>query len=516
MFFGADTAGLDAFARRCAAEARALDDLRQGLEGIVRSVDWQGPDAERLRGTWSARTAPGFEHAAALLRRCGEETTAHADEQEAASATTSPGAAARPPTGSPGPGPLPGLLGAAAPALGDMIGRLGAPPSPARLGPGFPGAGLSQEISGIAPGEPDPVGDIWKYLLGERDSPFPPEDAEKEAPQTGDPVDIDLGDLGREDEPAGPPTEPTKPANWPEDMPWPPNGPATEQGDDGQYVYGDAGYGSRGDAASDERPVGTAVDEGGQGGGSAGVEQGGGFAEGRWTVSGGASATEDEHSNFTVTAGGRAGTEGEVGIGADDGTGVTVQGSAEVYAEGGVTVGADGYGVGWRAGGQTGGAVSYAETNEDGSSSIYTVEAHGEVDAHGSHYGHRVRNQDGEVTGWAMGVDVGAGASAGYSYTEERVSPEGWFRTSTTTTDGVGRGAGVEANAVISTDEISISVGGGLPVRGGADAPSGFAVGIDPNKIISDVSGGAFDADDVVATLEEVSPYRNSPLPAWA
>lgn len=522
MFHGADTEAAAAFARRCTAGARTLDELRQSLDGIVHSVHWQGPDAERLRETWSSHSAPDLERAAVMLRNRGAEMTAHADEQDAASAAegSTTGGPLTPRTDSP-TGLRQILLttaGDAAELIGGISGRTSGTPFGFGDGGGFPGVGLTHGITGIAPGEPDPGKSIWEWLLGERDSPLPdlPGDTEKDAPQTGDPVEIDLGDLGQREEPSGTPGTPTKPANWPDDMPWPPNGPTSGQGGDGQYVYGDAGYGSAGDATTDRRPVGTAVDEGDQGGGSAGTEQGGGFAEGQWTVSGGASATEDEHSNFTVTAGGRAGVDGEVGVGAENGTGVTAEGTAEVYAEGGLTVGADGYGMGWRAGGQASAGVSYAEANEDGSSSIYTVEAHGEVDAHASHYGHRVRNEDGEATGWAMGVDVGAGASAGYSYTEEWVSPDGWLQTSTTTSDGIGKGAGVEANAVISTDEISIAVGGTLPGRGGQDTPSAFAIGVNPNKIVSDVSGGAFDADDVVAKMEEISPYNNPRMPLWA
>lgn len=288
-------------------------------------------------------------------------------------------------------------------------------------------------------------------------------------------------------------------------MPWPPESTAPVD-EDGQYIYGDEGFGSSGDATNDPRPVGTQVDEGGQAEGGMGGPEGGTYGEGKWVVNGGASATQDDHSNFTVTAGGRAGGEARGAAGTDDGTGATAHGNAEVYAEGGLTVGRDGYGFGWRAGGEVSAGASYAQTNEDGSSSVYTVEADASAGIHSSHHANVVRNDEGEASGISAGFDIGGGASAGYNYTEERISPNGWFSSSVTTSDSVGKSAGANGNAVVSTDEISLSVGGGIP---GVDTGSlsGVAFGINPNRMVEDMSGGAFDADDVVATARNISPF---------
>lgn len=521
MFYGANTTELAAFARSCGSGAQALGDLLQSLDTIVLSAHWQGPDADSLRDTWASHAAPALGRATATLKGYSAEVTTHAEEQDAASAGEGLGAAGGGGGGGesavdPAPAGWRDLSGPDPLSAFQIFGGLSGRPAPSGFfagdGIGFEGMGLSQEIAGIAPGEPDMGGDFWDWVLGKRDSPLPdlPGDSDKESPQTGDPGDIDLGDLGHGDEPKTPPTEPTKPANWPADMPWPPTNQAPVD-DDGQYVYGDEGYGSTGDATNDDRPVGTRTDEGGE----VAVGTGGGYVKGKWGFSEGINVTEDEHGNVTVTVGSRGGAEVEAGGGSDDGTGVTATGTAEGYAEGGLTVGPDGYGIGWRAGGEVTGRGSYAETNEDGSSSIYTVEATAEAGAHASHYGHRVRNSDGEVTGWASGFDVGGGASAGYSYTEEHISPNGWFQHSTTQSESAGKSVGLSGHAVVSTDEISISVGGGIP---GVDTGpfSGASFGINPNRIVEDISGGAFDADDVVERFNEFSPYENPMMPAWA
>lgn len=520
-FWGADTEGLLVFASSCRAGARSMSERLEVLDTAVNGVDWVGPDADQVRTRWSSEISPSMRRIVAMLETRDSEVSSHAEEQEHASTPDGSAFLGTPPTGTAariGQGATP--LDAV--PLSHLMGVLGPPngsawSTGARDGSLRQGMGISSEIggSGIAPGEPDPIGSIWDWVFGKRDSPLPDlPGGDKEEPADPVPAPGD-GDRRRDEEPPNPADGPQKPANWPDDMPWPPAGPTGEQGEDGQYVYGDEGYGSPGDATRDDRPVGTAVDEGDQGGVDVGTDDGGVAADGQWTVNGGTSVTEDEHSNFTVTAGGRAGIEGRANAGSSDGTGAGIEGSAEIYAEGGVTVGNDGYGTGWRAGGQAGGSASYAETNDDGSSSIYTVEARAEAGAHSSHYGYRVRNADGESTGWATGFSVGAGASVGYNYTEEWVSPNGWMQTSVTTSDSAGRSVGLSGNAVITTDELSISVGGGLPGMP-SDMPSGFAIGINPNKIVSDVSGGAFDADDVVKTMHEHSPYNNPRQPLWA
>lgn len=521
MFYGADTAELSAFAHRCDLGSRSVLDLVHRLDALVLSVAWDGPDAEALRADWRARTGPGLVRAATMLLETRTEAITHAEEQDLASAPARDSADA---ASGPGPGTRLGNseLHGAAPSMSlvsgasaEFIGRMERESRPTGF-PGVPGldrggefrgADISSEISGIAPGEPDTGKDVWDWVLGRKDSPLPdlPGGGEHPAPPGGGGEDGPLGDGWGGKEQEVPPTSPTKPANWPDDMPWPPSGPFPGDSDD-QYVYGDEGHGSAGDATNDPRPVGTQVDEGGQLGVGAGGPDGGGYAEGKWVVNGGASATSDEHSNFTVTAGGRAGVEAGGAAGTSDGTGVTASGTAEVYAEGGLTVGRDGYGVGWRAGGEASGSASYSEVNEDGSSSIYTVEGSAKAGGHASHHVNVVRNGEGEASGITAGFDVGGGASAGYNYTEEHISPQGWFQMSTTTSDGVGKSVGLSGNAVVSTDEVSFSLGGGIP---GIDTGplSGAAIGINPNRIVEDVSGGAFDADDVVATAKDISPF---------
>ena len=534
MFYGADTEAVSAFATRCGSGARTLDELVQGLSAAVMAASWQGPDADSLRDTWSGRTAPELQRAAALLRHRGDELNAHADEQEETSAVETVGAA----------GPLWGQPLRAAPALpglgplasrfGDLIGHLSTPTASSPFGPGlsapFQGMELSQGISGIAPGGDDPRDDVDKavdWILGrdgeEETSPVPgPPDhpEEKEEPQrTGDPVDLDdwgLGDLGEKDETPNPLDGPTKPEGWPEDMPWPPpaQGPVD---DNGQYVYGSEGYGDAGDATTDDRPVGTQVDEGD--GGRVGDDV---HAEGEWTVNGGYNVSEDDYGNHTYSHGWRIGVDGEVGGGTDDGPGATLGGTAEAYAEVGGTVGPDGVGVGMRAGAEASGSASYTEVNEDGSTTNYTVEANAEAGGHANAYGQAVRNEDGEISGAATGFDIGGGYSAGYSYTEENISPNGWFKSSHTTSQGVGKSAGAGGDFVVSTDEIGFSAGWSIPKAESGPLStidtgplSGVSLSINPNRIVEDVSGGRFDADDVVDTVSESAAFVPAPLPLW-
>lgn len=506
-FWGSDTEQLTVFAQSCRVSSQSIAGRLTTLESAVLGATWVGADADRTRATWSSEISPGLARLVEMLEAYGAELVSHAEEQESASRAGGGVTGGDPGGLDDGIPTMPSL------ALGGLLGMLGRPSAAPLSGNPFDGSLLSgldvsSEIGmpGIAPGEPDTGRSIWDWLLGKKESPLPDlPGGDKEDPV--DPVP-DPGDLvpERDEKQPNPLDGPQKPANWPDDMPWPPPGQAPSEDGDGQYIYGDEGYGGRGDATDDERPVGTWVDEGGQDGGSVGTEDGGAYAEGKWVVNGGVSVTEDDNSNFTVSAGGRAGVSGSAGAGSSDGTGLGAEGSAEIYAEAGATVGNDGHGIGGRIGGQAGGSVSYAETNEDGSSSIYTVEASAGADAHASHHGHRVRNEEGETTGWATGFDVGAGASAGYSYTEERISPGGWFQTSTTTSTGVGKEVGAEANLVLSTDEVSISLGGSIPGMPN-DMPSAGAVGINPNRIVSDLSGGAFDADDVVDKMGEFSPY---------
>lgn len=532
MFYGADTEAVSAFATRCGSGARALDELMQGLSTAVMSASWQGPDADALRGMWSGRTTSEFRRATALLRSRGDELITHADEQDATSAVEADGDGAGPLFARPellAP-PFAGL-GPLASRFSDLIGRLGAPPSPSPLDPGlsapFQGMELSQGIFGFAPGGEDPAGGadetadkLVDWILGrdgdEETSPLPnPPDypEEKEEPQrTGDPVDLEdwgLGDLGKgEDEPQPPFSPPVKPENWPDDMPWPPpaQGPVE---DPGQYVYGDEGYSGTGDATTDDRPVGTQVDEGD--GGSIGDDV---YAEGEWTVNGGYNTSEDEHGNLTYSHGWRIGLDGEVGAGSDGGSGVAVGGTAEAYSEVGGTVGPDGIGIGMRAGAEVGGSATYTQVNEDGSTTNYTVEANAGAGAHAHGYGHAVRNEDGEITGAATGFSVGGGYSAGYSFTEENVSPNGWFTTSTTTSEGVGKSAGAGADFVASTDEIGFSANWSIPATDTGPL-SGVSLSVNPNRIVDDLSGGRFDADDVVDTVEKGAAFVPTPLPIW-
>lgn len=93
MFWGADTDQIREQAERTGAAGRRIEDLLGSLSSVVMTVDWQGPDAARFQQSWSEVSRNAGSCSAALRQR-QRQLIDHADEQDEASSTTGPGAAA--------------------------------------------------------------------------------------------------------------------------------------------------------------------------------------------------------------------------------------------------------------------------------------------------------------------------------------------------------------------------------------------------------------------------------------
>lgn len=84
-FLGADTQQLREHGTRTREGGRRLEELIQGLDGAVRSVQWVGPDAEAFLRRWDAEVRTSGAEACAQLERRAALLEEDADEQDTCS-----------------------------------------------------------------------------------------------------------------------------------------------------------------------------------------------------------------------------------------------------------------------------------------------------------------------------------------------------------------------------------------------------------------------------------------------
>lgn len=117
QFCGADTDQLNECSQRFVQAQASLTTLFAMVELQVRSVDWVGPDAERLREIELPRVMVQGRDLATRISDLGTQLADHATEQDTASAPDTSASAGRPdpgtaaeltePSPSPGPSPVP-------------------------------------------------------------------------------------------------------------------------------------------------------------------------------------------------------------------------------------------------------------------------------------------------------------------------------------------------------------------------------------------------------------------------
>ncbi len=140
-FTGADTDSLRMYAESVVRRTTAIEEVLSSLRFALDSVEWEGEDADGLRGTWRREIRPDFEDCIFELRLMSRRLLAHAEEQDAAAASDGAG----------GYGGLGGL------ALGGALGDTGASSAQAMqalltdlLGAAEdPMLGMIQELTGI-------------------------------------------------------------------------------------------------------------------------------------------------------------------------------------------------------------------------------------------------------------------------------------------------------------------------------------------------------------------------------
>ncbi|UVY83570.1 hypothetical protein NLU66_15320 [Brachybacterium sp. NBEC-018] len=270
-----------------------------------------------------------------------------------------------------------------------------------------------------------------------------------------------------------------------------------------QEFYGDPGYGTRGQMYGQQRPVGeqfTWTDDllPGQE-----ISNGTGTLDAHAGVnySVGASLTEDPYGNHTGTVGARGSLEAGVDthLNGPFGTGIDASArvGAESYAEAGGTVGPDGYSFGAKAGSGLYASQSATVDGPLGTSGTLTQDYFVGANADASRYAHLTRNEDGQANGVTFGG--GANAFAGGQVTQkfEQTGPFGWFSGSTSISEKAGAGAGASGGATISTDEVSVNVGGQLAVELGLGGTTSLAV--HPNAIVNTFTPGDYDLDDAIS-----------------
>ncbi|GAA4524711.1 hypothetical protein GCM10023160_16670 [Brachybacterium paraconglomeratum] len=120
-FYGADTEQLRDLAGRFTDASVRIDDLLTSLQGLVRAVNWAGPDAEDFRSQFDDTHQRGASTTAQISER-GTQLSAEADEQDATSAHDGSGSS----TGIRDDNPLDAIRR----ILGDGGGRDGGPDLP--------------------------------------------------------------------------------------------------------------------------------------------------------------------------------------------------------------------------------------------------------------------------------------------------------------------------------------------------------------------------------------------------
>lgn len=288
-----------------------------------------------------------------------------------------------------------------------------------------------------------------------------------------------------------------------------------------QEFYGDSGFGSKGQMHGQDRPVGDQLHGRGDLLPGREIDEDFGFLDVHAGANGsaGASATTDPYGNMTGTVGAR----GSVEVGLDErlngpfGMGVDASGrlGAEGYAEAGGTIGPDGFSAGGRAGIGAYGETSVKGDGLLGSSSAVTVTGYAGAEAHANGYSHATRNDDGQINGWSTGFDAGAFAGAQVTEKFEATSPGGWFSGSTSISEKAGAGASIAAGQTISTDEISISVGGSLAAELGLGGSTEIA--LHPNAIVDTFTPGDYNLDDAISdggsALHSAGDWVNDRMP---
>lgn len=272
-----------------------------------------------------------------------------------------------------------------------------------------------------------------------------------------------------------------------------------------QEFYGGPGYGSRGQMYGQERPVGTQFEM------NPGFWDGPGITRNGTTIdpyggvnySGGTNVTTDPYGNTTGTIGGRGSAEIGVNTHSDLPFGLGMDSThrigMESYLEGGGTVGPDGFSGGVRAGSGLYAEQKVGLTHESGASAGVTTSGWVGADAHANAHSHATRNADGNINGWTSGFDVGAFSGAQVTQKYEVTSPGGWFNASTSISEKAGAGAGLSAGYTVSTDSLSLSVGG--DVAKGLGLGGSTTIGINPNAIVESISPGDYTMDDAVRDI---------------
>lgn len=84
-FYGADTEQLREHAEAVRLGEQSLAELFESLDSVVRTVSWNGPDAEGFRSQWGSLISGSARDVCDSLRRRSEEADREADEQDGAS-----------------------------------------------------------------------------------------------------------------------------------------------------------------------------------------------------------------------------------------------------------------------------------------------------------------------------------------------------------------------------------------------------------------------------------------------
>ncbi len=169
----------------------------------------------------------------------------------------------------------------------------------------------------------------------------------------------------------------------------------------------------------------------------------------------------------------------------------------EAYLEGGGTIGPDGYSYGARAGAGLYGTQDLTVDGLLGSSTSISQDYYVGANANAYSYQHVTRTDEGQINGFTVGGGANAFVGAQVTQTYESTSPLGWFSGSTSISEKAGAGVGAGAGATVSTDEISVNVGGQLAAELGLGGSTTLA--IHPNAIVDTFTPGDYDIDDAIS-----------------
>lgn len=270
-----------------------------------------------------------------------------------------------------------------------------------------------------------------------------------------------------------------------------------------QEFYGGPGYGGRGLVFGEDRPVGeqflwnqTAWD-GREIDNSAGILDG--YAGVNYSA--GAGSTTDPYGNITGSVGARG--SAEIGLDAhadlpgDLELDAGARAGVEAYAEAGGTIGPDGFSAGASAGSGLYGELTAELAHESSGASVGMTQSYFVgADAHATAYSHVTRSDEGEENGWTVGFDAGAFSGAAVTQEIAATSPDGWFSGSASVGAQAGYDAGLSAGGTVSTDDVSVSIGGSLAAELGLSGAT--TIGVHPNAIVDSFTPGDYDLDDAI------------------